>query len=359
MNTEAPNPVKVSIVVSIYNGEATMRRTIDCLRSQTLDGIEIILVDDGSTDSTFAICEEYAALDTSIKVLHKENQGLGYARNSGIEIATGEYIAFFDSDDYPDENMYEKMYSFASQEGADACICGLRRVYPNGTAKEYKSGISGVFRAEDAIRKVYMNELGSLPDCGEDIIITWQSANIALYSTAIVEKYNLRFVSERELITEDHFFNIDFFQKATCVCVLEEALYNYCITAKSLTSAYRPDRFEQITKVYREQIKRVTDVPFSDDIIAESVLRIQRIYLSYARSCISNAIIAGSSYRASVPDIRNVCENPTLSEVLSEYPWQKNPLKHRVFNWGLSRKWPYYLYVMCKIRDLRDMRYHN
>ena len=102
---------QISIIVPIYNVEKYLDRCIQSLLHQTLKDIEIILVDDGSPDRCSQMCDEYAKIDSRIKVIHKKNAGLGYARNSGIEIASGEYIAFVDSDDYVDVKTYESYYN--------------------------------------------------------------------------------------------------------------------------------------------------------------------------------------------------------------------------------------------------------
>ena len=102
---------KVSVIIPIYKVEKYLSRCLDSVVNQTLDDIEIVLVDDGSPDSCPEICDRYAKKDSRIKVIHKKNEGLGYARNSGMLIATGEYIAFLDSDDYVSKDMYEKVYS--------------------------------------------------------------------------------------------------------------------------------------------------------------------------------------------------------------------------------------------------------
>lgn len=117
---------KVSIIVPIYNVEKYLDRCIQSLVNQTLNDIEIILVDDGSPDNCPSMCDEYAQKDNRIKVIHKQNAGLGYARNSGLEIAIGEYIAFVDSDDYVDTSMYETLYKKAITISADAVFVDLK-----------------------------------------------------------------------------------------------------------------------------------------------------------------------------------------------------------------------------------------
>ena len=103
-----PQP-KVSIIVPVYKSEQYLKRCITSLKNQTLEDIEIILVDDASPDNSPRICDEAAAGDSRIKVIHKANEGAGKARNAGLETATGKYIGFVDSDDYVSTDMYEKM----------------------------------------------------------------------------------------------------------------------------------------------------------------------------------------------------------------------------------------------------------
>ena len=110
---------KISIIVPIYNVEKYLDRCVRSLCNQTLQDIEIILVDDQSPDDCPRMCDEYAKQDSRIIVIHKKNGGLGYARNSGMKVATGEYVAFVDSDDYVDLDMFESMYNSAKKYDAD------------------------------------------------------------------------------------------------------------------------------------------------------------------------------------------------------------------------------------------------
>ena len=135
---------KVSIVLPIYNVEKYLRRCIDSVINQTLREIEIILVDDGSPDDCGQICDEYCKKDERIKVIHQKNRGLSAARNSGIEIATSEYICFIDSDDYIEKDMIEYLYNNAKKYNTDITCCGFTNIYENGinekitTVKEKK-----------------------------------------------------------------------------------------------------------------------------------------------------------------------------------------------------------------------------
>lgn len=116
--------IKVSVIVPVYNVERYLRRCIDSILRQSFLALEIILVDDGSEDSSGAICDEYCMKDERIRVIHKKNGGLSSARNAGISMAKGEYIALIDSDDFIYPNMIEKMYSKARECKVDMVMCG-------------------------------------------------------------------------------------------------------------------------------------------------------------------------------------------------------------------------------------------
>ena len=121
----------ISVIVPIFNVENYVRKCVDSILNQTFSDIEIILVDDGSTDASGRICDEYLSKDDRIRVIHKENGGLSDARNAGLDMCTGEYIGFVDGDDYIDGDMYELLYKNLIQYDADISMCRFRRIYNN------------------------------------------------------------------------------------------------------------------------------------------------------------------------------------------------------------------------------------
>lgn len=116
---------KISVIVPVYNVEKYIHKCVDSIINQTYENLEIILVDDGSPDNCGKICDEYSKKDNRIRVIHKENGGLSSARNAGLDIATGEYIGFVDSDDYIATDMYEKLYECIQKEKSDMAICNF------------------------------------------------------------------------------------------------------------------------------------------------------------------------------------------------------------------------------------------
>jgi glycosyltransferase involved in cell wall biosynthesis len=138
---------KVSIIVPVYNAEKYLQECVESVLGQTLSDIELILVDDGSTDSSPTLCDQYAAQDRRVKVIHKPNGRAASARNAGLRVASGEYVAFVDADDWISPDMYEKML----QTNADVTLCDYVRfqgeklfpfTQPNIAAGFYNKAIS-------------------------------------------------------------------------------------------------------------------------------------------------------------------------------------------------------------------------
>lgn len=136
--------MKISVIVPAYNAGKYFENCIKSIVNQTYKNLEIIIVDDGSTDSTPQACDEWAEKDSRIKVIHKENGGAASARNIGLDNATGEYIGFVDADDYIDVDMYEIMLNDILENDADAARCGVERVSDDGTIENWGTGIYDV-----------------------------------------------------------------------------------------------------------------------------------------------------------------------------------------------------------------------
>lgn len=126
---------KISLIVPVYNVESYLERCIDSLINQTIKEIEILLIDDGSTDNSGHICDDYAKIDKRIRVIHKKNGGLSDARNRGLEIASGDYIGFVDSDDYVHRDMFQVMYETMFQENCDIVEVGYKEFYEKDTVQ--------------------------------------------------------------------------------------------------------------------------------------------------------------------------------------------------------------------------------
>lgn len=251
----------VTIVVPIYNVEQYLNRCIQSIVEQTYRNLEIILVDDGSPDGCPLLCDAWAEKDERIQVVHKINQGLGEARNSGIQMGHGKYIFFFDSDDYVAPNIVEKCVTTAEAIGADTVIYGRGNVYPDGTVTIQKNDVTKTVYEGKEIEEIVLPGLFSY-SMGYGV-----SAWSKMYSMRIFRENQLLFPSERAVISEDSMFSLDYFANASRVAVIPDNLYFYFKNNNSLTRSFKPDRQEKNNQFLKSSIDRVNELALPQSII--------------------------------------------------------------------------------------------
>jgi len=334
---------KVSVIVPVYNTARYLDRCMDTLLNQTLREIEIILVDDESPDSAPQMCDEYAKKDPRVKVIHKKNAGLGFARNSGLEIANGEYVAFVDSDDYVKHTMYEELYGLAASENCDAVLSNFSRVDTRGKIVDFMEFV-GIQRYETSTgaRSLLMEMIGSEPSCPLDrryAMSVWRG----VYSRILIVGNAIEFPSERQFICEDILFHIRFLSRAVRVLGVETCNYFYCQNAASLTQTYREDRFEKIKVMLDGVIDVCTELnPFSASEIRQ---RAYRMFIGDVRYlCLS--------FKNSPSDIRRICEDSKFMDVIGEYPHRQLPAMHRLFLFLVITRLYCAIYSMAVVRRM-------
>ena len=267
---------KISIVVPVYNVEKYVDRCLRSLVTQTLQDIEIIIVNDGSQDKSEKIIEKYVKENKNkIKYYEKSNGGLSSARNYGLEYATGKYIAFLDSDDYVESNMYEEMYNLAKKENADMVECDYIWEWEFGKKifdkrREYKT-------KEDMMKKPR--------------VIAWNK----IYKRELINKYKIRF--PEDLIYEDLEFFLKLLPHLNKISYINKYFVHYIQREDSITN-------KQTEKI--ENIFKILDNIF--DYYKE-----QNIYYKYEKELkyMSRRILLGSSLRRifKLKDIRNKEKN--------------------------------------------------
>ncbi|TYC82197.1 glycosyltransferase [Acetobacterium wieringae] len=229
--------VTVSLIVPIYNCENYL---IDCLESilnQSYDNIEIILINDGSTDSSFEICKQFGKLDSRIVLLQHENQGVGYTRNIGINNAKGKYIMFIDGDDIIDKNIVINLFSRIENDNSDLAVCGIVAFNETDKTKKYIRSINKVNEDDHLTAKEYLEYL---------IIyktdVYFGSPDNKIYRKDIIDNNNIRFYQDYDF-GEDFLFNIEYLNYVRNISMTKENLYHY-----------RRDNNSSITKKSRDTI---------------------------------------------------------------------------------------------------------
>lgn len=319
---------KVSVIVPCWGVEKYLDRCVESLVNQTLKDIEIILVDDESPDRVPEMCDEWAQKDSRIKVIHKKNAGLGMACNSGLELASGKYIAFCDSDDWVDKEMYETMYNAAEDYHAQIVFTGLKKVNDTGAVSPMNHpSEKEVYSGREQVDKIMLDMIASVPSDPIERHIQ-MSAKVVLYARDHIKKYNIRFESERKIISEDLFFNLDNLTRAECVVVLPDVFYNYYCNSQSLTRTVRKDRFKKDLELRSVLLARYS----FREIPTEFTNRANRMFIGYCRTDISQICRATSiPYKEKSIWVKEVCSNPIWKELNSSYQISEMPLSHRLF----------------------------
>lgn len=228
--------VLVSAIVPVYNSEKFLEVCIQSLKNQTLNDIEMIFINDGSTDNSLEILEKYQKLDNRIIIINQENKGPSVARNAGLRIAKGEYISFIDSDDWINENMYQEMYQNAQENNSDAVICDMKLIGKNNEL--YINGITlniPFYNKEKVLQHIYQELLSNSQ---------FNSAANKLYKSRIIKSHNISFNKEI-YYAEDWLFNVDFFDKVSNVSYINKAFYYYRRGHESSSSSYDDNTFER------------------------------------------------------------------------------------------------------------------
>lgn len=226
----------ISVIIPVYNGERYLQETLESVLRQTFSDFELLLVDDGSTDATPAICREFAKKDARVRVIRQENGGVSSARNTGIRHATGEYIAFVDGDDDVAPTMLAILYEHAKRYDLDISCCGIAQRSLSGKVSSYADGSLRLYEGCEELCRLFFTdrvtkEIFYGPYC--------KIIRRAIVSAVMFE--------EQFRIAEDILFNFECLEGAGRVGVLNEALYYYIKRPHSATtSAFSAKRFDYI-----------------------------------------------------------------------------------------------------------------
>ena len=330
--------VKVSIIVPIYNVEKYLDRCLERLINQTLKEIEIILVNDKSPDNSLIICNNYAQKDSRIKVINKEeNEGLGFARNSGLNAATGEFVAFVDSDDYVDYNFYERLYEVAND--VDIVYGSVKDVDATGNViRVYNNPLDNDCFCEKEVNTVLYNMLGKY---NKDIYFSaavWR----AIYRRDLIVRNKIQFCSEREFISEDYIFHLDIIPKCKKIRIVNSTYYYYCVNNASLTRKYNPQRFTKIKALYNEIIRKLGSL---DLLSEEAVQRCNYTFAGNVRVCIKQE--TQKPLLHALKNIYTICQDALVRKIFSQNYFKTN--RQKIFDFFVKRKMKTLLLIFSKI----------
>lgn len=220
---------KISVIVPVYNTRKFLKKCLDSIINQTFKDIEIICINDGSTDKSLSVLNEYALKDNRIKIINQQHAGVSCARNEGLKIAAGEYISFVDSDDWIDLDFLEKLYNAAEKYDADIAAAGIKRVrsckwkyHLKIKSQEYTENTDRAFVLCDVPEKCYpVNKI---------------------YRFSQLKKYTINF--EPNVYFEDRFFTAQVLVYLKSLVVVPDTYYNYWTNPNSIVKTKSPEKIQ-------------------------------------------------------------------------------------------------------------------
>jgi len=227
--------IKVSVIVTAYNEEKYLDRCLKTIVNQTLEDIEIIIVDDGSQDGTYDICEKYHKdYPEKITVIHKKNEGIGLARNSGIDAARGEYIGFVDGDDWVEQDMYKSMYDTAKKNHSDVVVCDVRKIFVSENRESVEVSLP------DESGQI---DIGKYIKDGLNPAYSWNK----LYKKEIWDRYKFK-----KMVYEDLDIVLTILSNCDVVSYVQKPFNTYYKRPDSITTSYTDIRLMDIMQAYKD-----------------------------------------------------------------------------------------------------------
>lgn len=337
---------KVSIIIPIYNVEKYIDKCVQSARNQTLQDVEIILVDDESPDRCPQMCDEYAKKDSRIKVVHKKNGGLGFARNSGLEVATGEYVTFLDSDDFVDLNTYEELTKYLDSYNADVIYYKLNRFKDDNEVEKTQLSTKIDCIENERIKDLMLDIIASDLSISAEHRINCSSCT-AIYRLSVLKGNNVSFHSERELISEDLIFNIDVLKHCKKALLNNTIFYHYRLNAESLTNTIRLDRVEKNLELYNYINRHLTSWGLDYSTGQE---RASRMFIGYTRSFMGPVLKSKLPLKEKLIWLEKVLSYPIWEEFYKNFKWKKLPLYAKVHFYAMAKRYKTILFLIAYIK---------
>ena len=325
----------LSVIVPVYNVEKYLRRCVDSILSQTLRHFNIILVDDGSTDSSGALCDEYAAMHDDIQVIHKPNGGLTSAWKTGMGAVETAYVGFVDSDDWIDADMYERLLDAAVKEEADIAVCGLVYDFEDPRIPQRYEGSN--LDKDVYTRRDIENLFPYILNDGKFFGRTWQPARVTKIFRAELIRGNMKYCDEEVAVGEDLQITFPSLLDAEKLCVVRDFYpYHYWINSGSITGMYDETYIEKV-KLLEAKLSFISE----DKKVYDFAPQIRNDLASMAVLAVKNEIYRNyrSGRRNVVSNVRTICTDRDVADALANHTMTELSFSIKLYISLLKKGW--------------------
>lgn len=339
---------KITIIVPVYNVEKYLDRCVHSLINQTLKDLEIILVDDQSPDNCPMLCDAYAARDSRIKVVHKQNGGLGYARNSGLEVANGEYVTFCDSDDCVEYNTYEFCAKIADRHNLDVVRFNCDR-FTNDVPKNFFTKTYEICDDINVMRQYAISTWGPIIDSEDKTskVANIGSSCMGVYRRTFLVENGLKFKSERTILSEDYEFNYNVYIHAKRIGLTGNVFYHYFVNPYSLTTATKNnqvDRSIEFSTLMTENMLR--------DGYSREIAEVQPMayVITWLRTQQKYVMLSSSSISEKRAWLEEHIKKQYIQQIKKRYPLAYLEKKYQLSFWLSSNNCFWLSYLLVKLK---------
>ena len=307
----------VSVIIAAYNAEKDIRKCLDSVCNQTFKNLEIIIVNDGSTDQTLEILEEYAKKDSRIKVINQANRGAGLTKNVGLKIATCEYIAFVDSDDWIEKETFERAYACTENGQIDMVVFNHNKVFPNRRLENVRKIKEEYIQMDEiGIEKYVMKYMISF----NHEFGAWNK----LVKREIIQKYGIEFSDNRKTVYDDNLYCLKLICYVKTIRTINQGFYNYNIRQGSVSDM--SNTYEKLALGYTNMLKEFRDYVCQHDMQKEWEPVFPLLYYSMVFFGLTRLKRFGGM------DIRGVAQKLSETDYYLEYMKQIN-------KWSVRKKY--------------------
>lgn len=355
----------ISVITPVYNSELYLKKCLDSLKIQTMENIEFICINDGSSDNSRMILDDYAKKDKRFRVFHKDNEGVSQARNFGLSKAVGDYIMFLDSDDWYEMDTCRKAYSLV--RGYDLAAFAMSKEYEKKSEAYYAFGNQNRSFDKVECNKIHRTLIGLINEECNKILEFDYFAEIYLkiYKRDIIEKHNLRFFDIRKIGSfEDGFFNIQYFEYVKKMNYSSDILYHYRKTNdSSIITKYKPEfdcKWKYLFDLIENYIVQIKNTSIVQGRYEEYIHAFNNRRAFSILGLGLNAVASNEKFLAKYNHIQKLLNDKVFGYTFSKEDIKYMPIHFKVFFGFASIKNTFGVYILLEImQGIRRYRRNN
>ena len=341
---------KVSIILCVYKGEQYIRECIDSVLRQTYKNIELLIVDDGSPDNCPSICDEYAKKDSRVRIIHKKNAGLGFARNTGLANVTGDYVTFIDQDDWMAKNCIERLYETAESTRSELVVCGLYRYFSENRIIEIKETFEQVSYINEDVKKYCLAPIIGADEENPIDVEREMCVFRNLYRKNLIDQIGAKFESEREYLSDDLFFNLRYISSCIKATIIPDCLYYYRANETSMTAKLSENEYAKDEALYLKA-KEIAEEKGVTELLGN---RLERMFLTKVRRTLILVVASSMSKRAKLKEIHRILNETVLVDVFKWYPIRGFSFSKKIMALCMKMRLPLCVYLITTIHNIKE-----